>query len=163
MTSPMLVVSNTSPILNLAIINQLFLLQQQFGKVLIPKAVVEELKISENRPGSAIIQDAIASGWIEVQEAHDQSLTRLLKQTLDQGESEAISLALELNADWILLDEREGRKTAKFLGLQVTGILGILLRAEQDGQLESLPVAINNLIHQAGFRIAPNLLKRILE
>lgn len=163
MTSPMQVVSNTSPILNLAIINQLDLLRQQFDKVIIPNAVLEELRVSENCPGSATIQSAIESGWIEIRENCDQRLTQLLRQTLDRGESEAIALALELKADWTLLDGREGRKTAKSLGLQVTGILGILLRAKQDDQLGSLSVAINDLINKAGFRIAPDLLKRILE
>jgi predicted nucleic acid-binding protein len=46
------------------------------------------------------------------------------------GEAEAIALASELKADWTLLDERDGRRVAKSLGLKVTGILGILLRVE---------------------------------
>lgn len=65
MTWPMAVVSNTSPILNLAIIDQLILLQYQFGEVLIPSAVLDELKISEDRPGSRVIRKAIADGWIQ--------------------------------------------------------------------------------------------------
>jgi uncharacterized protein len=90
-------------------------------------------------------------------------LTQLLKQTLDKGESEAIALAVELKADWTLLDEREGRKVAKSLGLKVTGILGILLCAKQAGELESLQPVIDNLISKAGFRIAPELLAQILK
>jgi uncharacterized protein len=61
------------------------------------------------------------------------------------------------------LDEREGRKVAKSLGLNVTGILGILLRANQTGELESLQPAIDNLTNKAGFRIAPELLAQILK
>jgi hypothetical protein len=86
----------------------------------------------------------------------------LLKQTLDGGEAEAIALAIELQADWTLLDEREGRKVAKSLGLNVTGILGILLRAKHLGELESLESAIEDLIDKAGFRIAPELVAQIL-
>jgi uncharacterized protein len=56
------VVSNTSPILNLAIINQLVLLHQQFGEILVPNAVLDELKVSEERPGSQTIREAISSG-----------------------------------------------------------------------------------------------------
>ncbi|MEM9009303.1 MAG: DUF3368 domain-containing protein, partial [Cyanobacteria bacterium P01_F01_bin.86] len=124
------VVSNTSPILNLAIVGQLDLLRQQFGQIQVPPAVLDELKINEERPGSQPIQVAIAAGWIQVQPISNQSFVQLLRQTLDGGEAEAISLALELQAEWILLDERDGRKVAKSLGLQVTGVLGVLLRAK---------------------------------
>jgi uncharacterized protein len=93
------VVSNTSPILNLAIVNQLILLHQQFGVVLIPGAVLDELKISEERPGSQAIREAIASGWIQNRDVGNETLAQLLKQTLDRGEAEAIALAIELKAD----------------------------------------------------------------
>jgi hypothetical protein len=111
------IVSNTSPILNLAIVDQLVLLRRQFGEVLIPKAVLDELKVGEERPGFQAIREAISSGWIQTQEVSNEPLAQLLKQTLDRGEAEAIALAIELNADWTLLDEREGRKVAKSLGL----------------------------------------------
>lgn len=158
----MLVVSNTSPVLNLAIVNQLILLRQQFGEISIPEAVLDELKVSEERPGSQVIREAIESGWIQIQQVSHEPLAQLLKQTLDQGEAEAIALAVKLRADWTLLDEREGRKTAKSLGLNVTGILGILLRAKQVGEIESLQPVIDDLINKAGFRIAPELLIQIL-
>lgn len=105
------------------------LLHQQFGNILVPNAVLDELKVSEERPGSQAIREAISSGWIQSRDLSNEPLAQLLKQTLDRGEAEAIALAIELKADWTLLDEREGRKVAKSLGLKVTGILGILLRA----------------------------------
>lgn len=92
----------------------------------------------------------------------NKPLVQLLKQTLDRGESEAIALATELQADRMLLDEREGRKLAKSLELNVTGILGILLRAKHLGELESLQPVIDDLINKAGFQIAPKLLTQIL-
>jgi uncharacterized protein len=156
------VVSNTSPILNLAIVNRLELLRQQFGKILIPGAVLEELKVDQERPGSQVIREAISSGLIQIQAVNNEPLAQLLKQTLDRGEAEAIALAIELNANWTLLDEREGRKVAKSLGLNVTGILGILLQAKQAGKLESLQPVIDDLINEAGFRIAPELLAKVL-
>jgi hypothetical protein len=156
------IVSNTSPILNLAIVDQLVLVRRQFGEILIPVAVLDELKVDEERSGSQVIREAISSGWIQIQEANNKPLVQLLKQTLDRGEAEAIALSIELKADWTLLDEREGRKVAKSLGLKVTGILGILLRAKQVGEIESLQPVIDDLINKAGFRIAPELLAQVL-
>ncbi len=163
MTSPMPVVSNTSPILNLAIVGQLDLLRLQFGQIQIPPAVLDELKTDEARPGSTSIQAAIADGWIQVRPINNQTLAQLLTQTLDKGEAEAISLALELQAEWILLDERDGRKAAKSLDLQVVGVLGVLLRAKASGEISSLQSVIANLTSKAGFRIAPELLVKILQ
>jgi len=156
------VVSNTSPVLNLAIVDQLELLRRQFNEILIPIAVSEELKVGEERPGSQAIRAAISLGWMKTQEVSNEPLAQLLKQTLDRGEAEAIALAIELKANWVLLDEREGRKVAKSLGLQVTGILGVLLRAKQIGELETLQPVIDDLVNRAGFRIAPELLAQIL-
>ena len=156
------VVSNTSPILNLAIVEQLDLLRQQFGQIQIPPAVLDELKIDEEKPGSQRIKAAIAAGWIQVQTVSNQLLVQLLRQSLDGGEAEAIALALELKAEWTILDEREGRKVAKSLGLQVTGILGILLRAKRSGELSSLENIIQDLTQKAGFWIAPELLAKVL-
>ena len=58
------VVSNTSPILSLAIVDQLDLSRQQFSQIQIPPAVLGELKTDEEQPGSLAIRDAIAAGWI---------------------------------------------------------------------------------------------------
>lgn len=156
------VVSNTSPILNLAIIGQLELIHQQFGQVQIPSAVLEELRVKEERPGSEAILAAIAAGWIQVQAINSPLPVQLLQQTLDRGEAEAIALAMDLQADWTLLDERDGRKVAKSLGLKVTGVIGILVRAKNMGELASLREVIDDLMTIAGFRIAPELLARVI-
>lgn len=159
----MLVVSNTSPILNLAIIGHLNLIKDQFAQVIVPSGVLAELKINEDRPGSLAMQAAIAEGWIQVQPlTQSQTIVQLLRQTLDQGESEAIALALEQQAGLILLDERDGRKMAKSLGLNITGILGILLKAKQSGSLSLLKPTLDDLTQIAGFRIAPTLMAQIL-
>ena len=157
------VVSNTSPLLNLAIIDQLDLLRQQFGEILIPKAVLEELRVEEILPGSDHLGEALVAGWLQVREVNNPSLVQLLQRDLDRGESEAIALALLLDADWIILDERDGRRIAKSFGLQVTGILGVVIRASRNGQISSLPLVINQLREEAGFHIAQNLLSQILK
>ena len=157
------VVSNTSPLLNLAIIDHLSLLQDQFGQIWIPQAVLEELRVDENLPGSSKLRDALKSGWIQLRSVTEVPLLQMLRRDLDRGEAETIALALQLTAEWVLIDEREGRKVAKSLGLRVTGILGILLRAKQEGKLISLKKTMDELAYKAGFLIGAELKSRLLK
>lgn len=154
--------SNTSPIMNLAIIGQLHLLRKQFGEIRIPPAVLDELRVEDNLPGSHALKDAISSGWIFVESVANQVFVRVLQNTLDNGESEAIALAVQLNAERILLDERDGRRIAKALSLDITGVLGILLRARQEGDISSLRETMDALRQNAGVFIADTLWNSIL-
>ncbi|HID62210.1 MAG TPA: DUF3368 domain-containing protein [Anaerolineae bacterium] len=151
------VVSNTSPVLNLAIIDRLSLLRQQFGEIWIPSAVLEKLRVGEDLPGSQMVRDAMEAGWLRVEEVKDRPFVQVLQRDLDKGEAEAIALALQVKAEWTLLDEREGRRVAKSLGLKVTGVLGILLRAWRESELPSLRKAMEELREKAGFRIGAEL------
>ena len=90
----MLVVSNTSPVLNLAIIGRLDLLQQQFDKVWLPQAVTDELRIEEDLPGSVAVRAARQAGWLLTERVRDQVRVAILRRDLDGGEAEAIALAL---------------------------------------------------------------------
>ncbi|MDV2997468.1 MAG: hypothetical protein N4J56_007173 [Chroococcidiopsis sp. SAG 2025] len=92
---------------------------QQFEMVQIPPAVLSELKVQEDRPGSKEIQAALKAGWIQVQAVNSLSSRKLLQQTLDRGEAEAIALAMELQADWTLL-----RRTRWTQGCQVPWVKG---------------------------------------
>lgn len=103
------VVSNTSPILNLAIIGELSLLRDQFGEILIPGAVLEELRVEGDLPGSQGVRDAIKAGWIRIEAEKQDPLVRAMQRDLDKGEAEAIALAMQVNAEWVLMDERDGR------------------------------------------------------
>ncbi|MGC1375394.1 MAG: DUF3368 domain-containing protein [Anaerolineales bacterium] len=85
-----------------------------------------------------------------------------LKRELDAGEAEAIALALQLQIGVIVMDERDGRSVAKSMGLNPIGILGVLLRAKQDGDISSIKEILNRLRNDAGFYITDNLTKNIL-
>lgn len=158
----MRVVSNTSPILNLAIINQLDLLRQQFTEVLIPSTVLAELKPEAEFPGSELIRQALQTEWLRVVELKDTHLRQALILELDQGEAAAIALALELGVERILMDERDGRTKAKALGLRPVGVLGVLLRAKRDGYLDSVESTMQVLRRAAGFFIADDLFEAVL-
>jgi predicted nucleic acid-binding protein len=159
----MLVVSNTSPILNLALIDRLALMRDQFTNVTIPKRVLEELRVGENLPGSKKILDALDAKWLQVEEVQDSAMLRILKRELDAGEAEAMALALKNSAKWVLLDESEARRIAKNLGLKVTGVLGILLRACRQKRIPSLRTEMERLRENAGFYISGHLFKDLLK
>jgi predicted nucleic acid-binding protein len=151
------VVSNTSPILNLAIIGQLDLLRQQFSDVLIPPMVWQELKVDTELPGIEPIRLALQNRWLQVVELSNADMARALSRDLDNGEAEAIALALQLKLTTILIDEHDGRAAAKAMGLIPVGVLGVLLRAKRTGTLNSVVTAMRALQDQAGFFINPDL------
>jgi hypothetical protein len=92
----------------------------------------------------------------------EDHVARLLAAVLDPGEAEAIALALELSADLILLDERDGRSAAERAGLRVTGVLGVLLRAKTDGQIPLIKPDIEALRTQARFFLSARLQEKVL-
>src|SRR5262245_14078578 len=118
----MIVVSDTSPITNLALIGYVNLLQQLYGSVVIPQAVSQE--IAAVAPRLAGIVDIQKVEWLEIRQAEDSALVTSLQLELDRGEAEAIALAIELKADLLLMDERRGRTVAARLGLTFVGLLG---------------------------------------
>jgi len=152
------IVSNTSPILNLAIIGQLALAQRQFETVWISPAVLEELQLDAGRPGSSELSVALRAGWLRLAERPEQQIVALLRRELDQGEAEAIALALQWHAEYVLLDERNGRRIARSQGLKVTGVVGILIRAKQQGELPSLGAALVKLRLKAGFHLGAGVI-----
>lgn len=155
----MLAVSNTSPISNLAFIGRLNLLGEQFGDVWIPQAVETELLNIPDATARKMIDQA---GWLKSRPASDANLVSLLTVDLHQGEAEAIALALEMKADWLLMDEREGRAMARQLGMAVTGVLGVLLRGKRMGYITAIKPEIDALRTKARFFIAPDLEMAIL-
>lgn len=155
-----MVVSNTSPLMNLAIIGRLDLLRHFYETIHVPQAVWDELvEQGAGKPGSEAIA---AAQWIQTHTVQNQHLVAALREQLDSGESEAIALALELKATLILLDETEGRRVATLYGLNKTGALGILLRAQKDGVISSFKDEMDKLKQEAHFWISPPLFEKLL-
>lgn len=153
----MTVVSDTSPINYLVLIELQDLLPALFEHVLIPGAVRRELQSSEAPPQ---IGRWIASrpNWLEVREV--TSTLGELRQ-LDDGEREAISLAQTTGTTLILLDEKKGRQAARERGLAVAGTLAVIDLAARRG-LVSLLDALKKL-ERTTFRASPHLIRAIIE
>jgi predicted nucleic acid-binding protein len=145
------VVADASPLIALERIGRLDLLKALFGEVLVPPAVAAE-----------VAPRLVLPPWI-LERALQQPIAReVLGATLGPGESEAISLALEIHADRLIIDERAGRRVAEALGLRVTGVLGLLVQSKQAGLIPALRPLIEAL-SRVGFRADPDLVERVLK
>ncbi len=153
--------SNTSPLSNLAILDRLDLLREQFGEVLIPPAVQAELKRHPDSTAKTRLEAALKQNWLRVQPLAG-AVPDELTATLHRGEAEAIALALELKADWVLLDESDGRLAAKRFRLTLTGVLGVLRKAKESGRVSWLREEIARLRAEARFFVNPALEKALL-
>ncbi len=129
----MLIISDTSAITNLIQIEQLNILKQLFGKVYIPKKVYQELSVYESQKNDIDLQK-----WLLVKTVLNQNEVKKIEKQLDPGEAEAIVLAKEMQANLLIIDERKGRKLAENYGLQIIGLLGILIQGRKNGYLKKL-------------------------
>lgn len=156
----MTVVSDTSPLRYLIVLGQPDILRGIFGRILLPPAVEWEL-LHPHAPLSVRQWMWSRPLWVEI-----KRLTlppdRDLAVQLDAGESEAIRLALEINADLILIDERRGRYMAERRGLQVVGLLGVLREAYRTGLIDN-PLTLLSELRFYGFRVSRLLKERFLE
>lgn len=152
------VVSNSSPIIHLAKIGKLELLKNYFQTIIIPDAVYKEcVQEGKEREEVGLIKRA---DWFKVVQVKDKKLVRLLQSQLDNGESEAIALSLEIRSDLILLDDYDAREKARLYGLKITGVIGILLRAKLEGKIGSLKEYLLRL-KESGFWISNKLETRV--
>ncbi|PSG98528.1 MAG: DUF3368 domain-containing protein [Nanohaloarchaea archaeon SW_7_43_1] len=152
-----IVVSDTSPLLNLAFIDRLELLEAQFGKIRVPEQVWEE--IQEGEKGKDLL-DNRKGILIEIVKVEEESLYTELRQKLDKGESAAITHAIKSNADLVLLDEKEGRQTARKHNLEATGVIGVLIKASKNEKID-LKQDLDNLKDE-GFWISEELYRNII-
>lgn len=154
----MRVVTNSSPLCYLILIDQIELMQMMFKEILVPEAVVTELA-DEAAPSDVRKWIARLPGWVRVQKVAGKSDPQL--DGLHVGERDAIFLAHRINADLVVIDERAARRIAKEQGLNVTGLIGILDEAATRGWVDLL-AAVERL-RQTNFRASPQLLKMLLD
>lgn len=154
-----IVVSDTTAITHLAKIGALNLIRQLYIDIYIPEAVYNELTShGENIPGA---KEVIAYSWIKVKKVNDSARVDSLLDLLDPGESEAIVLAQEINADLLIIDEKTGRGYAKSLGLNITGMIGILLLAKEEKLIPTVKPYLDQLI-STKFKLGNNLYEQAL-
>lgn len=147
-------VVDTSPLIFLANLDRLDLLRNGADMVLAPPAVIHEVRMHPDAASRKV--DQALSTWLKVRHVVDLSALEVLQAEVDSGEAEAIALAREVGADRVVMDDLDGRRLARRLGLVAVGTLGLLLAARLRGELPSLQKEILKL-RAGGFRVSEAL------
>ncbi len=141
-------VTNSTCLIGLERIGRLDLLPQVFSSITIPLAVQLEVGISAN--------------WLIVRTVANQAVVSTLKTQVDEGEAEAIALAMELDDVFVILDDRNARRIAQKLGLKVIGTVGMLLRAKNKSLISEVKPILTAL-ELADFRLSEAIIQKALQ
>ena len=154
----MIVVSNSTPLIHLSAMGRFDLLPQLFDEIVIANEVYEEVVLKgQDRPAASQVQSA---KWIRRRAINNRLACAILQHSLDLGKSATIVLAIELAADLAILDDRLARNQAQALSIKITGTVGILLMAAEQGIVDFQP-ALDALL-ATGFRLSAAEYQRII-
>ncbi len=158
----MIAVSNAGPLIALAKVNRFELLHRVLGHLYIPQAVYDEVVVKgTGKAGTDETQKALGD-WIEILAVKNAAMIQSLLTKLGRGESEAIALAIEIQADLVLLDDRKARTMAGFMGLNVNGTIGVLIQGYRKGLVTDLQQILDEL-KAKGFRINDRIYTKVLK
>lgn len=150
------VVVNSTPLISLYKINKLNLLKEIYGSIYVPYGVYEELSIKDKYNFLNELD------FIRIQKIENKEARKFFKTSLHKGEVEVMILAEEINADLCIIDDLLARKYAKYLGYTITGTIGILLKAKEEGYINKVKPLLDDLLN-GGIYIDDKLYDRILK
>ncbi len=136
------VVVNSTPLIALCKTGHLSLLRDLYEEITIPEAVFREVTVKNDVVKAELLKNA---AWVHVRPVSSERDKRMYKARLHDGEVEVMILAQELQADLVILDDLAARKTAEYLGLPITGTIGVLLRAKEKGFISLLMPLISEM------------------
>ena len=149
-----IVIVNSTPIIALREIGLLDVLQKLYESVIIPEAVQREVTVRDSK-------SLAGYAWIHVQSVSNKIAKETFTSALHNGEVEVLLLAKELGAALVIVDDGLARKHAKYLGLTITGTVGVLLRAKKEGIIKELRPYLKDMI-QYGFYISESVCREVL-
>ena len=136
------VVVNSTPLIALGRVGRLRLLKELYQEIMIPQAVFREVTAKEDSVKRAVVQNL---SWIKVCSISDETDKRMYRARLHDGEVEVMILAQERAADLVIIDDKAARRTADYLGLTLSGTLGVLLKAKDRGLLSSVMSVVEDM------------------
>lgn len=146
----MMIVCNSSVLIILDKVGALHILKDLFRELLIPMAVRKEVFGRRKLPA-----------FVKCIEISEPIALKILESNLKAGESEAICLYEEIDANLLIMDDLEGRRVAERLGINITGTLGVLLLAKRENLINAIKPLLDEIVSH-GFRVADELYKEIL-
>ncbi len=150
-----MVIVNSTPIIVLHTIGRLGILKELYGEVVIPNAVRREVTVKDKH-----LLDSY--DWIHTVDITNTAAKELYTGALHDGEVEVMLLAKERNANLIIMDDGLARRHAKYLNMTVTGTIGVLLRAKDNGLIDFIRPILEKLV-QNGFYISDNIYRKVLD
>ncbi len=154
------VVVNSTPILALGNIGELDILRKMYGKIIIPVSVYNEVTAKQDTASKTL---SVAENWIEVQSIENREDYAMYRSRLHSGEIEVMILAQQTpRADLVIIDDMTARKTAEFLGLPLTGTIGVLIKAKQNGIISEVMPVLKKMENN-GFFISDRIKQMISE
>lgn len=153
------VIVNTTPLIALCRTGNLDILQKLYGGIIIPQAVYDEITVKADFIAEQI---KAAADWIQVKRIQNETAKIMFRTQLHDGEVEVMILAYEMKADTVIIDDLNAKKHAKYLGLPVTGTLGVLIRAKQGGYIPALRPVLEKLVEE-NIYIKPSLIDLCLK
>jgi predicted nucleic acid-binding protein len=152
-------VVDASPLIFLAKLDRLQLLARSAGEVLVPPAVLDEIGRYDDLAAAKIRESA--ASWLRTVAPEDLAALEVLEAEVGGGEAAAITLAREIRAERIVVDDLDARRHARRLGLRPVGTLGLLLAARLKGEIESVRTELERL-RGHGFRASDKLVAAVL-
>jgi uncharacterized protein len=153
-------VVDTGPLIFLAKLDRLDLLQRGADEILVPPTVLAEVRAQHDEATQKI--EIASQSWLQIQAISDPSKVNLLLADLDTGEAEVIVLGQTLKADRLIMDDLDARRFAHRVGLSVVGTVGLLLAARLRGEIPSVKAEIERL-RQYGFWTSESLVEAVLQ
>ena len=151
------IIVNSTPLIALCKVKQLEILKKLYGEITIPNAVFDEVS-RKNDTVKRMIKEA---QWIQIESVPDNSNKRMYQAKLHEGEVEVMILAQEYMEDHlVVIDDDAARKTAEFLGLTLTGTMGILIKAKQQGIIDAVMPIVNKM-EDNGIYLSDKLKNRV--
>lgn len=156
-----IVISDSSPLVHLSAIGRFDFFKSIYTDLVIPPAVWEEVAIAgDGLPGSEDLRAAVGEGWIKIVTPTGSASALPKRPALDAGEAQALTLAIELGASMVLIDDLLGRQVATAIGLQPIGTLGVLVEAKRFGLITSFRSELRRLETGSDF-IASSAVKQL--
>ena len=154
------VVVNTTPLIALSHVSQLDVLKRLYGEIIIPEAVYRELSIKTESICKKAVDNSLE--WIRIKSINNEMAKAMYKTQLHDGEVEVMILSKEIAADVVIIDDANAKKHAKYLGLPVTGTLGVLIKAKREGYVNELKPIFSQMVEN-GIYISQSLMELCLK